>query len=688
MRPFFFQRPGLGPGTMAVLRQLPRGPPARCGGEMKKKLITVDVVIILLAVVCVGLTIALGFVNPTLFFIAAAVLSAVTILVLINIQRMRRVIARLLHGAGYQDSMTQHSLASLPMPVLILSGKNIVWYNDAFAAGVLTDREYYLQSVYKALPGFDTEKISRPEGQCVEAEGRLFTVYGSGVNHGDGLFVAYFVNDTIIKTEALEYRATRPVVLHIVVDTYDEVLKELKDSEKATLTSQIDKVFESFIDSTTGFMKRVNSSHYIAVMEERHLVEIVAGKFAILDRMREIGNENGIVTLSIGVGRGGATFAECEKMAQAALDMALGRGGDQVAIRLPDGGFEFYGGVSRSVEKRTKVKSRIVASALSDIIRQSDSVIIMGHRMSDYDAVGAAIGVLRICKILEKPAVIAVDERHTLANRLIDRFRDNGFGYDFISPPDALEGLSKRTLVVIVDTHVSQLLESPEIYRTAKNVVVIDHHRKMVGHIDDAVIFYHEPYASSTCELVAELLQYVGEHEDRPTALESEALLAGIMLDTRDFVINAGVRTFEAAAYLRRMGAQTQNVKRLFMGSLDNYTSKARLVSEAVLYKGCAIVVSGEMPPDEVIVPQAANDLLSIDGVQASFVAVDMGDYISISARSLGEVNVQIIMEQLGGGGHLTMAGAQLQDVSLATAKDQLFAAIDQYRKKKKVDGE
>ena len=649
---------------------------------MKKRLITVDIVLVILSVICVGLTIALGLVNLTMMLIAVAVLSVLLIVLLLNIKRLRRLIAKLLHGAGYEDSLTQHSLANLRLPVLILSGKSIIWYNEAFSAGVLTGQEYYLQSVYKTIPGFDPEKASRPGGQSIEIEGHSFTVFGGGTTKGDGLFVAYFVHDTALKTEAAEYHATRPAVLHITVDTYEDVLKDLKDSERAALTGEIDRVFEKFIAGTSGFLLRLSSSRYLAVMEERHIAKIIEGRFAVLDRMREIGNENGVVTLSIGVGRGGATFSECEKMARAALDMALGRGGDQAAVRTPDGSFEFYGGVSRSVEKRTKVKSRIIASALSDIIRQSDSVLIMGHKMSDLDAIGAAIGVLRFCKILDKPAAITVDEKHTLATSLITRFRQNGLGEDFISPAEALEGITGQTLLIIVDTHVPHLLESAELYRQAKNVVVIDHHRKMVGHIDNAVIFYHEPYASSTCELVAELLQYVGEREDRPTALESEAMLAGIMLDTRDFVINAGVRTFEAAAYLRRMGAQTQNVKRLFSGSLENYTSRARLVSEAVLYKGCAIVVSDKIPSDSsVIVPQAANDLLSIDGVQASFVAMDMGDFISVSARSYGELNVQLIMEKLGGGGHLTMAGAQMRDVSLEKTKVYLMAAIDEYRK-------
>ena len=373
------------------------------GGIMKKKLITVDIVLVILSVICVGLTIALGVANPVMLLIAAAVLAVLFVVLLLNIKRLRRAIAHLLHGSGYEDSATQHSLTNFKVPVLVLSGKSIVWDNEAFSSGVLTDREYYLESVYKALPGFDPEKVVRPSGQWLEAEGRSFTVFGSGTMRGDGLFVAYFINDTQLKTEAMEYRASRPSVLYITVDTYEEVLKDLKDSERAALTGEIDRVFEKFIDGTSGFLLRLSSSRYLAVMEERHIAKIIEGRFAILDRMREISNDNGVVTLSIGVGRGGASFSECEKMARTALDMALGRGGDQAAVRTPDGSFEFYGGVSRSVEKRTKVKSRIIASALSDIIRQSDSVLIMGHKMSDLDAIGAAIGVLRFCMIMENP---------------------------------------------------------------------------------------------------------------------------------------------------------------------------------------------------------------------------------------------------------------------------------------------
>ena len=358
----------------------------------------------------------------------------------------------------------------------------------------------------------------------------------------------------------------------------------------------------------------------------------------------------------------------------------LGRGGDQAAVKTPEG-FEFYGGVSRSVEKRSKVKNRIIAAALADLIRQSDSVVIMGHRMSDLDSLGAAIGVLRICKICDVPAVVAIRKEATLAGPLLDEFEKAGFGEDFMEPDQILETVTPDTLLVVVDTYLVHLLESREIYARCRNVAVIDHHRKAVGHIENTVVLCHEPYASSACELVSELLQYVGERDDKPTPLEAQALLAGIMLDTRNFALHTGVRTFEAAAYLRRMGAQTEEVKRLFSSSMEEYAAKSSLVESASVYKGCAISISGPLPAHlSVVVPQAANDLLSITGVAASFVAVEKGGGVNISARSMGGVNVQVIMEALGGGGHLTMAGAQLKECTASQAKARLMEAIDEFR--------
>ena len=370
-----------------------------------------------------------------------------------------------------------------------------------------------------------------------------------------------------------------------------------------------------------------------------------------------------------------------------ALDMAQGRGGDQAAEMTPDG-FTFYGGVSHGVEKRSKVRSRIVADQLVKLIKEADHVVIMGHRMSDLDAIGSAEGVLRICKICDVPAVIAVRRDATLAGSLINALIAAGQEDDFIDPKGALPIISQRTLCIVVDTYQLGLVESREILEKCGKVAVIDHHRKGVGFIEKADLVCHEPYASSASELVTEFLQYVGDRDDKPNRIEAEGLLSGIMLDTRDFTLHTGVRTFEAAAALRRYGAETEHVRQLFDVSMVEYTTKAMLVSEAQMYRGCAITVSGEVAPEaRVAIAQAANDLLTIQNVEASFVAVQVGGGVNISARSLGAVNVQVIMESLGGGGHQTMAAAQLKHITPEAARSRIQTAIDQYREAQKKSG-
>ena len=652
---------------------------------MKRQFTALDAILLLLGVSCVCLATALAMANPLYLIPVCVVLAVSGLVIFVNLRRLRHKLQALLYGAGYADSDTQHSLSQLKLPVMVLSDTHIVWYNDAFRTKVLQNEDACLLPIHRVLPAFDRKNAMEANGQNLTYEGNHYAVYGCETS---SLFIAYFVDDTQLKQQAGEYLATRPSVMLIAVDTYDEIIKELKESERARIAGEIDLVLEQFIGTTTGFIRRIGTARYLAVVEERHMLEIVRSRFSLLDTVRNIGDECATVTLSIGVGRLGKTLRESEQMAVQALDMALGRGGDQVAVKSEEG-FEFYGGVSRSVEKRSKVRSRIIATALKDLIAQSDSVLIMGHKMTDLDAIGAAVGVLRICEICKKPAAIVVDDRATLAQPILREFAEAGRADDFIRPEEAQSSLTKKTLLVIVDTHLKQILESKSLYEAAKNVVVIDHHRKAVGHIDNAVIFYHEPAASSTSELVSELLQYVESEKDtRLTSLEAQALLAGIMLDTRDFSIHTGVRTFEAAAYLRRMGAQTVAVKKLFNSSVETYTYKAKLVTQAEIYMGCAVVVAGKLPEDgEVAVPQAANDLLSIDGVEASFVAVDNGSQINISARSMGAVNVQVILETMGGGGHLTMAGAQLKDATLDDAKRKLFESIAAYRENQRKGG-
>lgn len=654
---------------------------------MKKRFAAFDAAIMILSAACAILCVALAMVKPLYLAFAAGVFLVTALVVWLNLRWFRRRLSRFLRGINSSSDTAQNSFASLKMPVAVLSGGSIAWYNDAFRDDVMGGEDVCLLPLAKVIPAVSPEQVQEKNGQNIEYNGQRYTVYGSGVESVDSLFVLYFVNNTALRRQAGEYLATRPAVMLIAVDTYDEVLRKMKESDRARVTSDIELALERFIGGTTGFLRRTSASRYIAVVEERHMQELVKGRFSVLDEVRAIGDEPGTVTLSIGVGRLARTLREGEAMAVQALDMALGRGGDQAAVKSAEG-FAFYGGVSRSVEKRSKVKSRIIAAAIRDLMAQSGSVLIMGHRASDLDALGSAVGMLRFAKLCGKPAAVVVNERQSLAANLIEEFRRAGHGEDFIEPEEAEKYLDPDTLLVIVDTHVKALLESQALYQAAKTVVVIDHHRKCVGHIDDSVVFYHEPYASSASELVSELLQYIDmTKENRLTALEAQALLAGIMLDTRNYALHTGVRTFEASAFLRSMGAQTQAVKRLFNSSFESYAYKAQLVTDAEIYMGCAVVFSDSVPPElSVVVPQAANDLLTINGVEASFVAVDNGAQIALSARSMGEVNVQVIMEKLGGGGHLTMAGAQLKNTTLEEAKRRLLDAIAEYRENQRVE--
>lgn len=642
-----------------------------------------DTFVVILAVTCLVMAVLLGITRPIFLIPAAIALVLATALALLGLKRLRRALRHLLNGSRVAQDATMGGFESFCLPSLAVSGGVIVWYNDAFREILSGGEDTALLPVEKLMPGLDMKAATCGTGQDISLDGRRYTVFGNEIKADVDLHFMIFVEDTVLKTQAAEYMASRPSVVYFAIDTYDEILKEMKESERAIIVSNIDLALERFVGKSTGFLRRVSSSRYLAVVEERHIQAMAAGRFDILDEVRGFGEES-TVTLSVGVGRAGTTFKECEEMARQALDMALGRGGDQAAVKTPDG-FEFYGGVSRSVEKRTKVKSRIVASAIRDIMNQYDTVLIMGHKNSDMDSVGAAVGMLRFARICQKPAAIVIDQDTSMSASLLDMLNDNGYADDLLSPREALPLTGPRTLVVVVDTHAHYLLESDEVFQSCSGAVVIDHHRKVVGHIENALIFYHEPYASSASELVSEMLQYIGDGKhDKPTPVEAEALLAGIMLDTRTFALHVGVRTFEAAAYLRRLGAQTETVKKLFASTMNEYLYRSHLVAEAKIYHGCAISLSDKVPFDcEVVAPQAANELLSIEGVDASFVGILQGNEVRVSARSMGEVNVQVVMEKMGGGGHLTMAAAQLKDIGLAEAEHRLTDAIDEYMRER-----
>ena len=635
-------------------------------------------VILLLLIACAALAVPVALLSPK-WLIAPAVLVVAALGVLwYQRRRLRTFVAKNLCSTDFENSRIQYSLTGLPIPTMLIADGRVLWYNTIFREEVLNGTDAVTRPIDRLFPELDLAVCSRPHGQDLSVGNKRFTAYAGAAKGSRGTNIVYLVDDTVYKQTLEEYTASRPACLIIVIDSYDELFDDMKDSEQAKELEAINSLLEAYIAKSTGFLRKISNSRYIAVVEERDIHWMLQERFEILDQVRAL-HPGGFTTLSIGVGHGGKTLQECHQMARESIDIALGRGGDQAAVKTVDG-FEFYGGISHGVEKRSHVRSRIIANALCDLIKKSDSVIIMGHRMSDLDAIGSAIGVLRICKICGVPAAIAVNSDATLAGPLLKTFIDAGEGHNFILPDQTLDVITPRTLLIVVDTYQKRLLESQKIYEKCKRVVVIDHHRMAVGHIDNPLLLYHEPYASSASELVCELLQFLPK-EDNITALEAQALLAGIMLDTRSFALHVGVRTFEAAAWLRCRGAQTADTKLLFNTSKEEYEARAHIVESAYIYKGCAIALSEELDAGmNVVLPMAANDLLTINGVDASFVAVAKNGGVNISARSMGALNVQVILEPLGGGGHLMMAGAQLHDCTLQDAETRIREQIDIYR--------
>ena len=580
------------------------------------------------------------------------------------------------------ESKMHMSVHSFPMSAVIIdSAGRIVWTNGKFTEEFPDCCEYGMElSDITDIPPAD---FFTDDGITVRYKDKVYKVFARipDENEAKELTLLFFKNITDITALETEKKLSQPVVILFMVDGYEELISGCLESEKAHVSVQIDKLLEDFAGQTTGVLRKNASDRFIAVIEERHLQEILRNKVEILDKAREIFvNDRLNVTMSIGIGRTGKTLKESEQFARQALEMALGRGGDQAAVKT-DNGFEFYGGVSKGVERHTKVKTRIIANSLLELVDNADKIFIMGHKYSDLDSVGSSVGLTCAIRNLGKSAWAVCDYSTSLAKVLIDRFPHvDGEEPLFTEPADAMEELTDNSLLIICDTHNPLIIESKELYEKAKKVVVIDHHRKMVNYIDNAVIFHHEPYASSASEMVTELIQYFGE-AGKLRAVQAECLLAGIMLDTKNFVMKTGVRTFEAAAVLRKMGADTITVKKMFSSSIDSYKRKTQIVAEAEIYRKCAIAPCDFYADDlRIVAPQAADELLTIKNVDASFVLFKtMSNEISISARSTGNLNVQLIMEALGGGGHQTMAGAQLKDVTVNEALDTLKKSIDDY---------
>ena len=562
--------------------------------------------------------------------------------------------------------------------VIVDSDFRVLWCNKEFNDQIIPEYDIFGTEIYKAVD-IDIKALMLEGAATVFFGDRSFKVGAVATQRYDQKLIFMSFTDITEFAELFsKYKRTRPSVLLLVIDNYEDVLQNFKESEKAQVAAAIETMLEDFMSQTTGVLRKLGHDKFIAVIEEQHLNNIIQSKFEILDKARNIsiGEKSSIITLSIGVGRGASTLEESETFAKQALDMCLGRGGDLAAVKT-ENGFRFFGGVANGVEKKSRAKSRIISNAIQELVHNSDNVYIMGHRFADLDAVGAGAGLAGAVRQAGGEAYFVVDPIKNLAGGLIERLYSE-IPDLLITPQQAVENFSENSLLIIVDTHNAELVESRELHDMAVHKIVIDHHRKSVNFIDDAVIFYHEPYSSSASEMVTEVIQYFKNVSFLPQVY-AEALLAGIMLDTKNFIMKTGVRTFEAAAYLRKNGADTVKVKGLFTNSIEAYRKKSALISTAEIFDRCAIAVSDSKSDDiRIIAPQAADVLLGISGVDASFVIYKTGDVVNISARSLGVMNVQVIMERLGGGGHQTMAAAQLTDVSEQKAKEMLIEVLDQ----------
>ncbi len=650
-----------------------------------KKIVNVYPITIPVIVVSFALCIAMLFYNIYIAFVGIALVVIFSIIAIVksnaNFNKLENTVA-LLDKKLTADNQNGE-LKSFPLPVMLFdSTDNVVWYNTKFRDEFLLNYSFDNIDVKQFTSGQGIDTVRDKKFIACECNCKKYTAFfGKTQYKNETVYSLFFVEDTELKNYKASYIASRPVLMIINLDSVEDVCADFKESQQSEVLGDVEAIVENWFGKYDCIFRKMPNGRFLVFAEAEMLDKMKADKFSVLSQVRSYTYKERTlgITLSAGIGLGD-TLAECEAIARKSLDMAMGRGGDQVVVKKNDSDFEFFGGVSKGIEKRNKVRSRMIASAVKETIRTSDNVLIMGHRFADLDSLGSSVGVAMICKALNKDAKIVMSSKTTLAMPLAKHMISNGMDNLLIEPENVDEYLSARTLLVIVDTHRKSFLEYPELFDLVAKVVVIDHHRKTVDHINKAVIFYHEPNASSASEMVTELIQYINVDVNVPKVC-AEALMSGITLDTKNFVMKTGVRTFEAAAYLRSLGADTVAVKQLFSNSMKTQKAKSEVVKNAAMYGDCAIgAVDFESDDVRIVASQAADELLNIDGVHGSFVLFKAGNTVNISARSYGEINVQLVMEELGGGGHLTMAAAQLEDSTFDSTLKLLQQAIDKIK--------
>lgn len=624
------------------------------------------------------------FINQTAGVVACAAAVICASIAIIEGLRVRRRIGDYVDMLSAElASGRSKELRDAAFPVLLTSKTGeIVWYNEAFRSGY-EEASSLPGRQFSDVIGSDLyEQLTLSRKAEIKLGSKIYQCYRLAAGAADTGVCGYLLfNITAYRKLKQQYLQSRPVVAIVDIDNFDEITRGIKDSDAAAMKSIIHNRVEHWGAETTGIVRRIHGDRYMMVFDERDINKLIEDKFRVLDEVRAIKIGEMSPTLSIGIGRTTETLAECEELAVQALEMAQSRGGDQVAIKTAGGEYQFFGGMTAATERHTKSRARVLASAMRELIKSSDHVIVMGHQHADLDSLGASYGLWKLARSLDKDAYLVLDENSNMAGSLYDRLCGMNEEFRAYRASEVKPLVTDRTLLIVCDVHRASFAEAPELVDLCRTVIVVDHHLKAVDFIDKAVIFYHETAASSASEMVTELLQYAN-----PRAVgqgEAEALLAGIMLDTRNFVMNAGVRTFEASAFLRSKGADPIQVKKLFSGSMEEYRLRAHIVASAEVYENTAIGVCRETAGDvRLASAQAADELLGLRQVAASFVLCRLENgQTHISARSLGSMNVQLIMESLGGGGHRTMAACQLEGVGFEEAVTRLKNAVDTYRK-------
>ena len=600
--------------------------------------------------------------------------------------RRQKAIQRFIQTASNTVESVSHGDSPFPAVLARLGDGGIVWANSQFCHMTGFSDTMAERNLEDILPGFSADWLASGKNECpydVTLGRRRYRVYGTTIRagdpHGTILGVLYFSDLTELYQVRDEYIRSRPVVSIILIDNYEELTKNLTESAISTMNAKLNDTITKWTENYNGLLRKLERNRFLFIFEKRDLSHATENKFSLLEDIHEIISPTGLpASISIGLGVDGADFEESYNFAALGIEMALSRGGDQAVIK-DRFNFNFFGGRNREADYRSKVRSRVTANSLMELIGQSGQVFIMGHKNADLDAVGAAMGVSCLCRKKGKKAHIVIDLEKNASQRLIEEIRQVPDYKDvFISGQDALLMADNRSILIVVDTNRPDQVECKPLLEAISKVCVIDHHRRAADYINPVVVNLHETYASSASELVTELMQYVVENTD-VLPIEAKSLMAGICLDTKSFNVRTGERTFEAAASLRRLGADTVEVKKLLQNDFQDTMAKYQIIRSARLYRQEIAIAALNTGTTRVLAAQAADELLNISGITASFVLYPDNDQVIVSARSIGSANVQMILEPLGGGGNTATAGAQIKGTTVKDALDRLVASIDKF---------